>query len=33
MGKCRAEVRMPLVQMSPSPAEKLHAVMKELRLI
>jgi 4-hydroxy-tetrahydrodipicolinate synthase len=33
MGKCRAEMRMPLTQMSPGPAEKLHAVMKELRLI
>jgi 4-hydroxy-tetrahydrodipicolinate synthase len=33
MGKCTAEMRMPLVQMSPGPAEKLHAVMKELRLI
>jgi hypothetical protein len=26
-------MRMPLVQMSPRPAEKLHAVMKEMRLI
>jgi hypothetical protein len=26
-------MRMPLVQMSPGPAEKLHAVMKEMRLI
>ena len=33
MGKCSAELRMPLVQMSPGPAEKLRAVMKELRLI
>ncbi|HZO81390.1 MAG TPA: 4-hydroxy-tetrahydrodipicolinate synthase [Candidatus Binataceae bacterium] len=33
MGKCTAEMRMPLCQMSPGPAEKLHAAMKELRLI
>ena len=33
MGKCSAEMRMPLVQMSPGPAEKLHPVMKDLRLI
>ncbi len=33
MGKCTGEMRMPLCQMSPGPAEKLHAVMKELRLI
>jgi 4-hydroxy-tetrahydrodipicolinate synthase len=33
MGKCSAEMRMPLMQMSPGPAEKLGAVMKELRLI
>jgi 4-hydroxy-tetrahydrodipicolinate synthase len=33
MGKCTAEMRMPLAQMSPSPAEKLHAVMRELCLI
>jgi len=33
MGKCSAELRMPLAQMSPGPAEKLRAVMKELRLI
>lgn len=33
MGKCTVEMRMPLCQMSPGPAEKLHAVMKELRLI
>ena len=33
MGKCTAEMRMPLTQMSPGPAEKLHAVMKEMRLI
>ena len=24
MGKCTAEMRMPLTQMSPGPAEKLH---------
>ena len=33
MGKCSTEMRMPLMQMSPGPAEKLSAVMKELRLI
>jgi 4-hydroxy-tetrahydrodipicolinate synthase len=33
MGKCANEVRMPLTPMSPGPAEKLRAVMKELRLI
>jgi 4-hydroxy-tetrahydrodipicolinate synthase len=33
MGKCTAEMRMPLTQMSPGPAEKLRAVMKEMRLI
>jgi 4-hydroxy-tetrahydrodipicolinate synthase len=33
MGKCTPEVRMPLVPMSPGLAEKLHAMMKEQRLI
>jgi 4-hydroxy-tetrahydrodipicolinate synthase len=33
MGKCTAELRMPLTTMSPGPAEKLRGVMKELRLI
>ena len=33
MGKCKPEMRMPLTQMSPGPAEKLHAVMKDLRLV
>lgn len=33
MGKASAELRMPLTQMSPSPAEKLRAVMKEMKLI
>lgn len=33
MGKCTPEMRMPLTQMSPGPAEKLHAVMKDLRLV
>jgi 4-hydroxy-tetrahydrodipicolinate synthase len=33
MGKCKPEMRMPLTQMSPGPAEKLHAVMKNLRLV
>ena len=33
MGKCTPEVRMPLTQMSPAPAEKLKSVMKELRLV
>ena len=33
MGKCTADLRMPLTTMSPGPAEKLRGVMKELRLI
>ncbi len=33
MGKCTAEMRMPLTQMSPGPAERLHALMKEMRLV
>jgi len=33
MGKCCNELRLPLVPMTPSAAEKLKAAMKELRLI
>ena len=33
MGRCANELRMPLVPMSPAPAEKLRGVMKEMRLI
>ncbi|HVN88513.1 MAG TPA: 4-hydroxy-tetrahydrodipicolinate synthase [Candidatus Binataceae bacterium] len=33
MGKCTNEMRMPLLPMSPGPAEKLRGAMKELRLI
>ena len=33
MGKCTAEMRMPLTTMSPGPAEKLRGVMQEMRLI
>ncbi|HXZ88862.1 MAG TPA: 4-hydroxy-tetrahydrodipicolinate synthase [Candidatus Binataceae bacterium] len=33
MGKCANELRMPLIPMSPAPAEKLRGVMKEMRLI
>lgn len=33
MGKCKPEMRMPLTPMSPGPAEKLHTVMKDLRLV
>jgi 4-hydroxy-tetrahydrodipicolinate synthase len=33
MGKCTNEMRMPLLPMSPAPAEKLRAVMKELLVI
>ncbi len=33
MGKCSAEMRMPLITMSPGPAEKLRGVMQEMRLI
>ena len=33
MGKCANELRMPLVQMTAGPAEKLRTAMKELRLI
>jgi 4-hydroxy-tetrahydrodipicolinate synthase len=32
MGKCANEVRMPLLAMSPGPAEKLRAAMSNLRL-
>jgi 4-hydroxy-tetrahydrodipicolinate synthase len=33
MGKCANELRMPLVQMTDGPAEKLRVAMKELRLV
>lgn len=33
MGKCAAEMRMPLTQMSSVPAEKLRAVMNDLNLV
>jgi 4-hydroxy-tetrahydrodipicolinate synthase len=33
MGKCTNEMRMPLLPMSQQQAEKLRAVMKELRLV
>ncbi|MGH8014073.1 MAG: dihydrodipicolinate synthase family protein, partial [Candidatus Binataceae bacterium] len=33
MGKCANEMRMPLIPMSAVAAERLSAVMKELRLI
>lgn len=33
MGKCSAEMRMPLTQMSQPAAEKLRPVMKELGLV
>jgi hypothetical protein len=33
MGKCANELRMPLVQMTADPAEKLRVAMKELRLV
>jgi 4-hydroxy-tetrahydrodipicolinate synthase len=33
MGKCVNELRMPLVPMTSGPADRLHSVMKELRLI
>ena len=33
MGKCCNELRLPLVPMTPSAAEKLKGAMKELRLI
>ena len=33
MGKCANELRMPLVQMTAGPADKLRIAMKELRLI
>jgi 4-hydroxy-tetrahydrodipicolinate synthase len=33
MGKCTNEMRMPLVPMTPPAADKLRAIMKDLRLI
>ena len=33
LGKCSAEVRMPLTPLSPGPAAKLREVMKQLSLI
>lgn len=33
MGKCGAELRMPLTQMAQPAAEKLRAAMRELRLL
>jgi 4-hydroxy-tetrahydrodipicolinate synthase len=33
MGKCVNELRLPLVPMTPAPAERLKAAMKELRLV
>jgi 4-hydroxy-tetrahydrodipicolinate synthase len=33
MGKCSNEMRMPLMQMTAGPADKLRSVMKELRLV
>jgi 4-hydroxy-tetrahydrodipicolinate synthase len=33
MGKCANELRLPLVPMTPAPAERLKAAMKELRLV
>jgi len=33
MGKCANELRMPLVQMTAGPADKLRIAMKELRLV
>jgi len=33
MGKCTNEMRLPLLPMTPPAAEKLRAVMKDLRLI
>jgi 4-hydroxy-tetrahydrodipicolinate synthase len=33
MGRCQNEVRLPLVQMTAGPAERLRGVMKELRLV
>jgi 4-hydroxy-tetrahydrodipicolinate synthase len=32
MGKCTNEMRMPLIPMTPSAADRLRSVMKELRL-
>jgi 4-hydroxy-tetrahydrodipicolinate synthase len=33
MGKCANELRMPLVQMSAAPADRLRSALKELRLV
>ena len=33
MGRCQNEIRLPLVQMTSAPAERLHGVMKDMRLI
>jgi 4-hydroxy-tetrahydrodipicolinate synthase len=33
MGKCTNEMRLPLLPMTPPAAEKLRAVMKDLRLV
>jgi 4-hydroxy-tetrahydrodipicolinate synthase len=33
MGKCANELRLPLIPMSPEPAERLRSVMKGMRLI
>jgi 4-hydroxy-tetrahydrodipicolinate synthase len=33
MRRCQNEVRLPLVPMTPAPAERLRGVMQELRLI
>jgi 4-hydroxy-tetrahydrodipicolinate synthase len=33
IGRCQNEVRLPLVQMTAGPAERLRGVMKELRLL
>ncbi len=33
MGKCSPNLRLPLTTMSPGPAERLRAVMKELSLL
>ncbi|HTT75964.1 MAG TPA: 4-hydroxy-tetrahydrodipicolinate synthase [Candidatus Binataceae bacterium] len=33
MGRCKNEVRLPLVPMTQAPAERMHAVMKDLRLV
>jgi 4-hydroxy-tetrahydrodipicolinate synthase len=33
MGRCTNEMRMPLMPMTAPAADRLHSVMKELRLI